>query len=192
MGHFYNSASEDMFTFGCDGAGPFNVAPGYSREFTGDLGMPAHAGFYHQALFQSTQPAVNAGTARLAIPRGTVCGLGHSRNDPYTLCAGYTIAMPNGCPAGWTKRTAPDADSGDHWFWCEYQDPFALCPPGVCRTNVPEGAVCGLSYTGKVDGICEGRVNAVNGCPAGWTRRGPRDEGAPSGVGLAWCERNPT
>jgi hypothetical protein len=191
--HGYNSFQTDVHTFGCDAAGAFETAPGYDFVATGDWGMPSAGGFFHQELFTNTSAtnALNRDSSMLRIPRGTVMGLGHSLNRKYARTMFGWMGESSSCPGGFTKRYAFDAGAGGaFWFWCEYNDPRALCPPGACRTNVPKGTVCGLGYMGQVNAICEGQ-NTSNGCPAGWTVRGPRDELAPWGSGLRWCERNP-
>jgi hypothetical protein len=189
MRHGYTSSTSDVTSFGCDGYGTYGVAPGFEFIATGDWGMPSTGGFFHQELYQSTNAGYWVPSDELKIPRGTVMGLGHSRNRPVARMIGPTdMTERTSCPRGWTKKTAFDAGGGGaFWFWCEYNDPYGRCPPGACRTNVPVGTVCGLGYPGQVHGVCEANLDT---CPAGWTRRGPRDELASLNLGLRWCERN--
>jgi hypothetical protein len=152
--------------------------------FDGDYGMPAQQGFYHKSMGILSVPT--ATTDRLLLPRGTSCGFKHTFNSPEETCFGRDPYFE--CPAGWLRKGAGDTRSpGHYWFWCEYQDPNDLCPPGKCR--LPQGAACGITYQGiplNTYGACEGYP--VGTCPPGYVKRGPRDEGAPAGYGITWCE----
>jgi hypothetical protein len=177
--------------------GAIPVDPGYGLVFTGDWGMPSGQGFAHESPFYGTPSSYNYASHDLPIPRGTVCGLKHSKNAPHETCMGYD-AM-NACPAGWLPMRAYDTasqtwpwDTPGYWAWCEYQDVTAACPGTKCDGNVPRGTACGLAYvngnTATTMGHCEG-VSPTVGCPPGWVKFGPRDQGAPSGSGLMWCAK---
>jgi len=168
----------------------YSAISNYSRTSSGDYGLSSGQGYYTMARtssYGSTDPS------KMKVPKGTVCGLGHSKNYPTATCMGYgSIAS---CPSGWNRRIGYDASSsGGYWHWCEYQDPSSLCTSSSCygsNTYVPQGTVCGLGHNDWSYGSCTTKtISSSTSCPSGYTFYGWYDRGSSSGHGMGWCQKN--
>ena len=162
----------------------------FYRKSTGDWGASSGDGFYHMSAGSNVNVS---SSSTVALPKGTTCGLGHSKN--YTSAYCYSTSTLSGCPTGWTWRYAYDtSSSGGYWFWCEYQDPYSKCSSSSCygsSSYVPQGTTCGLGHNDYYYGTCAGKtISSSSSCPTGWTYRGWYDRGASSGHGMGWCEKS--
>src|SRR5208283_1883555 len=113
-----------------------HTAPNYQAGADGDYGpdnLPnsnsvSNYGFYHQELINGgvSNPSVSQ---QFLLPAGAMCGFHHNLNTRYppgtTLgsCMNFdpSNGPNNGCPAGWSVESQPDARSpGGAWSWCQY------------------------------------------------------------------------
>jgi hypothetical protein len=165
-------------------------APGFKVVFDGDFGNSDGRGFWHQEYVNGVTDA--SVSARFNLPRGSTCGLHHTRNSPGKTCMGFDPAAGQ-CPAGWVARGGFDMSSDyGYWVWCEYQDPNNLGTGGSWSATVPAGLACGVSHDdGGSPGYCLGidtrNPNGLANCPASMFRSGFYDDGRSSGRGLGWC-----
>lgn len=162
----------------------------FSRKSTGDWGASSGNGFYH---FTTTGNDNVSSSSTVMLPRGTACGLGHSKNYSSAYC--YNVSTLTSCPSGWSWKGVYDTSaSGGYWFWCEYQDPNSKCTSSSCygSTNyVPQGTACGLGHNDYYYGTCvTSTISSSSKCPSGYTFRGWYDRGASSGHGMRWCEKD--
>ncbi len=133
-------------------------------------------------------PAAGTSNCGPVVPRGTLCGLGHTANFPNPTCAGNRIQQnaPNGnCPPGWTLTQICDlgAGAGTNFFAC------ALAADTVLAT-LPQGTLCGYGHSGQPSPQCLGsivREGQPASCPAGFNYTAFGDLGTSAGSGFFGC-----